>query len=850
MGKLMKRIAVLTLCLLMLAQLAGCDENSKLGETTGKPAGSGNVADYGTVWSAPSTVKIDRSNTDYANKGAAQLVFNAVKNEYESHQLLISATQDVHAYYLETSDLKCGENVLSKEYITVYNEKHVTVAEAAYGSYTLPDALIPIDAAMTHGELKIAAGQNGALWVTVYVPEQTPSGVYEGTFKLTVENGVMDIPVQVTVNDYVLPETTGGQTLFSWRYDRIGPGELDSSIEMMKTYYEFFLDYRVSLQSLPVESMTKAELKAAFDSYYDTLSTYTIIPEPGEVPGGGTICNATEQVILDIAALSSADGKNYFEKAMLYVVDEPDLTDASKREYTLAMISNLNNMLQSCVDAIAADTTGIYDSFKAMENWESAILDIPNIMPLTASAATYIINGAETEEAQAFLNAVNTVCPTFDVFNDQTADKLLAICEQYGIENIWWYGCTGPRAPYGNYHIGDKNLLGARTYSWIQAKYGIEGNLYWDAAAYTDENPMYYNQYINVYEQPFRRTDETWPAGDGFLTYPGAAYGIYGPLPSVRLMSIRDGMEELEMLLALKAQYEAMEEDYGSQFSAQSSIASLVDMVSYGGSCLYADGESGLDFDQVRASLINSIVWNQNGIGFVVENIVVQGSTATVSYYAAEDCSIYMDGQLQTPGEDGKYVCQLNLEEKTNLKLTIETADGNTYEVDRFISYPTVILQDFEDASVLDHIVVTEGGTAELTQLNATEGSSAHIRVVGKVTGNELVDAAYVPGFSINTAALNEITDLTQVGIMNLDVYNDSAEDTKVTVKIYSGTSYVTAGEYTLDGGKNTLSIAVSSLKFSALSTADRIVFEFANTTDGVTANTYDIYLDNMIAKN
>jgi len=850
MVKGMKRIAALVLCLVMLAQFAGCDENGKLGETTGKPVGSGNVADYGTVWSAPSTVKIDRNDTAYANKGAAQLTFNTVKNEYENHQLLITATQDINAYYLESSDLTCGENILSKENFTVYNERYVTVAEAAYGSYTHPDALIPIDAAMTNGDLKIAAGQNGALWVTVYVPEQTPAGVYEGTFKLTVENGVMDIPVQVTVNDYVLPNTTSGQTLFSWRYDRIGPGELDSSIEMMKTYYEFFLDYRVSLQSLPVESMTKAELKDAFDSYYDTLSTYTIIPEPGEVPGGGTVCNATEQVILDIAALCSADGVNYFEKAMLYVVDEPDLTDASKREYTLTMISNVNNMLQACVDAITADTTGIYDNFKLMENWESAILDIPNIMPLTAAAATYIVSGAETEEAQAFLNAINTVCPTFDVYNDQTVDKLLAICEQYGIENIWWYGCTGPRAPYGNYHIGDKNLLGPRTNSWVQAKYGIEGNLYWDAAAYTDENPLYFNQYINVYEQPFRRTDATWPAGDGFLTYPGAAYGVYGPLPSMRLMSIRDGMEELEMLLALKEQYEQMEAEYGSEFSAQSSVASLVDSVSYGGSSLYADGESGLNFGQVRASLIDSIVWNNNGVGFVVEKVSVKGRKATVSYYAAEDCSIYMDDQLQTPEADGKYVCELDLAETPNLNLTIETADGDTYEVDRFISYPTIILQDFEDASVLESITVTEGGTAELSQQVATEGSSAYIRVVGKVTGNELVDAAYVPGFSINTAALNEITDLTQVGIMNLDVYNDSAEDTKVTVKIYSGTSYVTAGEYTLDGGKNTLSIAVSSLKFSALSTADRIVFEFANTTDGVTANTYDIYLDNMIAKN
>ena len=185
MRKNVIRILSAALCLMMALQFAGCGDGSDL--AVDQPADSGNVADYAEIWSAPSAVKIDQNDTAYADKGEAKLTFNAVKNEYESHQLLITAKQDVRAYYLESSDLKCGENVLSKENITVYNEKYVKVAEAAYGSFSHPDALIPIDAAMTYGELNIAAGQNAALWVTVYVPAETPAGVYEGSFKLTVE---------------------------------------------------------------------------------------------------------------------------------------------------------------------------------------------------------------------------------------------------------------------------------------------------------------------------------------------------------------------------------------------------------------------------------------------------------------------------------------------------------------------------------------------------------------------------------------------------------------------------------------------------------------------------------------
>lgn len=840
MQKFLKRAVTLLLCLVMLLQLVGC--------MGGGAQNGGSVTDFGTVWSAPSTVKIDQNDTAYANKGEAKLTFNAVKNEYESHQLLISATKDINAYYLESSDLKFGENVLSKDNITVYNEKYVKVAEASYGSYVHPDALLPIDTAKAYGELKVAANQNAALWVTVYVPADTPAGVYEGAFKLTVEKSTMDIPVQLTVNDYVLPETTSGQTLFSWRYNRVGAGELDSSVAMMEQYYEFFLDYRVSLQSLPLESQTREEVVDALEKYYDKLSTYTIMPEPGKVPGGGSVADGSKEMIYAIASISGPE-KNYFEKAMLYVVDEPDLTNADSRNYALAMIRNVNNMLKSCVDTIAADTTGTYDSFKSIENWESSILNIPNIIPLTMTSGEYLVHGANTPEVKEFMGAINTICPTFDVYNDQMAEKLLALCEQYGVENIWWYGCTGPRAPYGNYHIGDKNLLGARTYSWVQAKYGIEGNLYWDAAAYTDENPMYSDQYINVYEDPFRGTHTAWPAGDGNLAYPGAAYGVYGPLPSIRLMSLRDGMEELEMLLALEKQYEAMEAMYGSEFDAHDSITSLVNMVSYNGSALYADGDNGLDFDQVRASMINSLVWNKQGIGFVVQKVSVKGSVANISYYAPDGCSIYIDGQLQTPVDGCKYTCELDLEKSPSLKLTIKTADGKEYTIDRFVSFPTKILQEFEDSAVLENIIVTEGGSAQLSDAHSTEGKSAHIQVVGKITGNELEDAIYVPSVTINTAALNNITDLTEVNILSVDIYNAGEKAFKVNIKIYSGTSFVSLGEFNLDAGENTIAMSVSSVNFSGMKTADRIVMEFANSADGVTANAYEFYMDNMVAK-
>ncbi len=842
MRKFLKRAMALSLCAAMILSMSGCNKQS---DKTNQSATS---AKYGTVWSAPSTVKIDQNDIAYENKGEAELVFNAVKNEYESHQLLITATKDIKEYYLESSDLVCGSNTLSKDNITVYMEKFTKMAEAAYGSYSLPDALIPVDTAKEYKELTIAKDQNGAFWVTVYIPEDTEAGVYEGTFKLTVDGSEMDIPVKVTVNDYVLPKTTTGQTLFSWRYDRVGAGEMDSSIEMMETYYEYFLDYRISLQSLPIESNTREEIVDALEKYYDTLTTYTIGPEPGKVSGGElvTYADKTKEMIYAIASISSPE-KNYFDKAMLYVVDEPDLRDDAKYQSTMSTIESVNVILADCVEVIKNDKSGDFDNFKSIKNWEKSILDIPNIMPIITEVGAYIIDANDNARSEEFLSTVNTICPVFGVWEEQLAEKLLVVCEKYDIENLWWYGCNGPFAPFGNYHLGDKNLLAARSCSWVQAKYGIEGNLYWDAAAYTSEKPNW-DQYIDVYKNPVRIEGST--AGDGTLTYPGAPYGIYGPLPSVRLMAIRDGMEELEMLYALEDQYEKLEKVYGKEFNAHDSIVSLIDKLCYNGALYYADGEKGLDFDAVRASLIDSVVWNNMGIGFALEGIDIKNNDATVSYYVSDECKVYVGDELQAPVKGCKYEYVMNLNENTSLNITIETADGNKYEVSRFIAFPTKLLQAFEDDAVATKFTVSEGGTVKLNNNAeyATEGSSLQVKVKGKVTGNELLDAAYVPTVSMDVSVFESIANLTEAPIINMDVYN-AGEEFKVQIKVYSGSAFVSLGEYMIDAGKNAINLPIGETSFSNMAEADRIVFEFENSSDGKKANKYEFYLDSFVAE-
>ena len=325
------RFVAIGLCFGMFLSAVSCkkaeqsEEENYLTETS-----------YGQVWSAPSTVKIRQTDVDYAEKGEAVLSYQAVRNEYENAQLLITAKKDITRYELQTSDLKNGDEVLSGENFTVYVQKYVSFIDSYYGSNIMPDALIPMDAADEYAENTIFADANGALWVTVYVPKETKAGTYEGEFQLIIdgEDGEekLNIPVSVQVYDYTLPDKTDAKTVFTWTYDCLAVGEMDGSTKMMEAYYEFFLDYGISLQNLPLETLSGDEYVNALVKYWDQITTNTLMRDAGTLAGGMKNCKEqiTEQV-LAMAAASTTD-RNLFEKSLIYSTDEPDIRNDAKRE--------------------------------------------------------------------------------------------------------------------------------------------------------------------------------------------------------------------------------------------------------------------------------------------------------------------------------------------------------------------------------------------------------------------------------------------------------------------------------------------------------------------------------------
>lgn len=556
------------------------------------------------VWSVPSTVKVKRNEINYSSKGPVQINISAVKNEYENSQLFITAYKEINNYYLSAADLHDGKgNTISSSNITVYNQKYINCSHEnssyGYSNGLYPDALIPMDYAAEAGETYIPQNNNAGLWITFYIPSDTVPGVYTANFTLTVESFIISVPVTVTVHDYLLTDKINYKTSFNNRIMQIAAGELDNTYEMMRAYYEFTLDYRISPKVLPKRSDTVDELVAAALEYFDRTACYDIF-------GTGPVRKLAENSTPEKNLLAKAYILDGFDEPYMYYLDNPN--NPLLQNYG-NILKSIKNELNAIANEIRNDTSGKYAAFKQIENWESYVVNLPIVIPDHFKEIHKDLNNPLVID---YLSNITIICPIWDTYNNQYRANYLSVVEQFDLDP-WWYSTLAPQAPYATYHIADTNLLSARAISWLQKKYDIEGTIYWDIAGYVMEDYDNFGETkykpINVYEYPYRLVNATFmPAGDGNLTYPGKAYNHYGPLPSMRLMSIRDGLEEYEMLADLENKYNKMAESgkYG-EIDAESLMESFYSSLYYDGVKINRDGQSGLNFAELRSKLLRTL---------------------------------------------------------------------------------------------------------------------------------------------------------------------------------------------------------------------------------------------------
>jgi hypothetical protein len=101
-----------------------------------------------------------------------------------------------------------------------------------------------------------------------------------------------------------------------------------------------------------------------------------------------------------------------------------------------------------------------------------------------------------------------------------------------------------------------------RLMPWFCFKFGVSAFEFWGSTWWTFD-PWKYGWHAFVKESGGEQVKNPvrYPNGDGYIVYPGDEIGIAGPVPSLRLMAIREGVDDYEIFHAL--------EDYEKQGNAE-----------------------------------------------------------------------------------------------------------------------------------------------------------------------------------------------------------------------------------------------------------------------------------------
>lgn len=516
-------------------------------------------ADEVELWWASSGWKISKTRPLPRHKGDAVRIGLAA-NEREAAQLVVRPGKALSGFIATAGPLTGpGHAFIGADNVEVLRVRYVNVQRPSdpWGAKApWPDPLPPF-----HGAIALAANENQPFWIRVHVPKGTPAGDYAGTIALRADGYHADVPLQVHVYGFELPDRMTCETAFGfgagnvYRYQKLATPE--QRHEVLEKYWASLSAHHISpydptptvdpkvdwvtlppekcanfpaaeqalLQSKPLTpvfdwSAWDAELKRVYDTYqFDTMRLG--IPGMGGSEVNGLPRNSPERALAykqyARAMQEHLRAIGWLDKAYVYWVDEP-----TTKEYPHVMAG-----------------------FRELKE-----------------AAPEIRRMLTEQPEPELMGGPNLWCPlTLNYKHEKTLE-----CRKQG-DRFWWYVCTVPKRPFCGLFI-DHPATDLRVWLWQTWKYRIEGVLIWHSNLWTT-GAAYPDKPQNPYEDPMswehggtvkKGEKRPWGNGDGRFMYPPEAAAdanpsepvLDGPVDSIRWEMLRDGIEDYEYMAILK----------------------------------------------------------------------------------------------------------------------------------------------------------------------------------------------------------------------------------------------------------------------------------------------------------
>jgi Domain of unknown function (DUF4091)/Family of unknown function (DUF6067) len=462
-------------------------------------------------------------------------VLSAARNEYAPFQIIVHAGSGglKHVNAVASALVPKRGHAIPAERITLYREHYVEVrklsprSRAAPGWY--PDALIPfldpmtgkppVHARFVAAPFDIAPDTSQPLWIDVLTPTDAAPGEYIGTITISAD-GIRphNVPIELTVWDFALPETPSMRTYFGNANVLARPPQVtgiglaeDEQRALTTAYAELMAAHRICAPIPPflmprvnadgnIDSKpTHAALQQWIERFHITGFPIWFLGMSGRGWQGDPLGANRERNARYLRSMYLYLRAHHWEKmAYIYVADEP----SSREAY----------------DDVRARSKFIRDVAPALKVLCTTGPEVPN--PRWGSLVGW----------------VDVWVPLWPKFDEAAVKK-----RQSAGEEIWAYTalCQGrQQTPFWQL---DFPLLNYRIPMWISWRLGIKGLLYWNTTNWTSARDVWTNPV--TYEDQYNM--------EGSLLYPGADAGVQGFITSIRLKQIREGLEDYEYLAIL-----------------------------------------------------------------------------------------------------------------------------------------------------------------------------------------------------------------------------------------------------------------------------------------------------------
>lgn len=817
----MKKLIVAIIAIVMALSAMSC--SSTIGNFDKTDVSSSEL----TAWANNSAEKSHQQMAEI-DADSTVLEIAMAKGEKEGAQLMLTAKQTFRIVDIEVERLQNGSAYIPEENVSLYfchymELTHVWNNNPSYkeGDY-VSDALFPMETAYEYGMTKILEGNTQSIYIEVETTSEMVAGVYTSYVVFKTTRDVYRMPIVVTVWDYDISKATSKNYMgINYRWESFGSAELDSTEYMSTIYFERSMEYRMN-SDLPHDGRSGAEgYVELLRKYYnwDNFTTYRFYYEPSYRGGVDTVI--LDEYLSAVIEASLKDRTNYLDKAIFYAsnmgVDEPHTEQQYKQ--CILISGQLQETLKSVNARYLSKVTGTDDYNYYTEYVSPALLQMPNILTLSLHAACTTVADRGGEY---------TPCPQIQFMESQSmADTYYRLAETSETQKtIWYYTCCNPDYPYPSYHINDYNL-GFRIMYWMQKDFGFDGYLCWSSAM----TSMHFG--INPFENDSLRADSSMrmmqeTAGDGFFFYPGYAYGIEGPIASLRAVTFRDGQEDYESLKVLDDLYsekglsadDILNSYYSRLYSGTKPITSMDEFVA------------------VRNELAQAILEADNVCGLLYDEISYANDKATIRFVtSSDDAQVYHNNELLT-AQDGFYTVTLDLKVESYLKVKVVCGD-ETLEHNKFIAGKYNVVDKLETESSLARFRVnTDSSTAINTDTAfVAEGFNSSVKLA--ITGRANAAASFYPFFSIDMSDVNTDS-LMMAGVR---IYCDNPDGITFTINTFNGISYMEVATVTLQYGWNDLSLNIANV---GMSYDNKLYFRTSNILDDGNAKTINLYLNGL----